>query len=180
MLAKINGALKRIIYSLKYGKKLRFTGIPAMHRNARINILQGNMLAGKGFSAKQGAYFAVVNNGQIHLDEAVSFGRNCITVCHDSITIGKNVFIGPHVMIYDHDHKFNSEGIQKGFRTAPIKIGNNCWIGAGTIILRGSEIGEGCVIGAGTVVRGAIPAHSLVTSNRELEITPLSDQHGKE
>ena len=56
---------------------------------------------------------------------------------------------------------------------APIIIEKNCWIGAGVTILRGARIGEGSVVGAGAIVRGVIPAHSLVTANRDLQIVPI-------
>ena len=76
-------------------------------------------------------------------------------------------------MIYDHDHKFGPEGIRPGYNTAPVVIENDCWIGAGVTILRGTHIGEGCVIGAGSIVKGEIPPHSLVTSDRQLTIVPI-------
>lgn len=176
MITRLLDLVKIVFYRLKYGKKIIFKGLPAIYKNAEIKIKQGKMIISRGFSAKPGSYFAVVNDGQLTLSGRVSFGRDCITVCHDSITIGNNVHIGPHVMIYDHDHVFDSEGIQPGFRTSPISIGNNCWIGAGVIILRGTVIGDGCVIGAGCVVKGNIPPHSLVTSGRDLNITPLEER----
>lgn len=175
MVKKLTSLVKAVLYLLEYGKKISFRGFPTIHENVKINIKQGKMTIGKGFTAKAGTYFAVVRNGHLALGENVSFGRNCITVCHDSITIGNNVAIAPHVLIYDHDHNFNYEGLQEGFRTSPINIGDNCWIGAGAIILRGTTIGKGSIIGAGTVINGTIPPYSLVSSNRELKIQPLSD-----
>lgn len=176
MCMKLIGLIKAIVYCLKYGHKIIFNGIPSMDPDARINIKQGKMIVGKGFSAKSRAYFAVVNDGVFRASERVSFGRGCVLVCHESITIGSNVHIAPNVLIYDHDHKFNQNGITKGFRTSPVSIGDNCWIGAGVIILRGTRIGDGCVIGAGCVVKGNIPPHSLVTMDRELTIVSLEDR----
>ena len=176
MWMKLIGLIKAILYGLKYGHKITFHGIPAMDIDAKVNIKQGKMIVEKKFSAKSRVYFAVVHNGVLRISENVSFGRNCITVCHESITIGQHVYIGPNVFIYDHDHKFNVNGITKGYRTSPVSIGNNCWIGAGVIILRGTTIGDGCVIGAGCVVKGNIPPYSLVTMNRELNIEPLEDK----
>lgn len=176
MMHQLTGSIKAVFYKLRYGNKIIFKGPPAIQKRAEIKITQGKMVIGRSFSAKPGAYFAIVNNGQLELGSNVSFGRECITVCHDSISFGNNVYIGPHVLIYDHDHKFGSSGIQKGFRTAPVSIGNNCWIGAGVIILRGTSIGDGCVIGAGSVLKGDIPPYSLVTSGRELRITPLEEK----
>ncbi|MCD7710451.1 MAG: hypothetical protein LUI04_03750 [Porphyromonadaceae bacterium] len=44
-------------------------------------------------------------------------------------------------------------------------IGDNCFIGAGAIILPGSRIGDNVIIGAGAVVKGEIPSNSVVIGN---------------
>jgi serine acetyltransferase len=68
--------------------------------------------------------------------------------------IGRNCMIGPFCYITDHDH-----GHEKGrpigeqnLRSAPVVIGNNVWIGASVIILKGVTIGDDAVIAAGAVV----------------------------
>ena len=90
-------------------------------------------------------------------------------MCHDSITIGANTIMGPGVYIYDHDHVFDSTvGVRRNeYVTAPISIGKNCWIGANTVILRGTTIGDNCLIAAGCVVKGNVPAGSVVIQKRE-------------
>jgi acetyltransferase-like isoleucine patch superfamily enzyme len=59
------------------------------------------------------------------------------------------------------------------FKVGKILIGKNCWIGAGTIILKNTVIGEGSVIAAGTIVTGNIPPHSIVKSERKNIINPI-------
>ena len=83
------------------------------------------------------------------------------------------MIFGPGVTIYDHDHMFSDEGILPGYKQGSVIIDDGCWIAANVTILRNTHIGEGCVIGAGAVVKGDIPAHSLVTSGRELKIRPI-------
>ena len=51
--------------------------------------------------------------------------------------------------------------------TAPVIIGKNCWIGAGTIILKGSQIGDNCVVGAGCVLKGNYADDSLIIQKRD-------------
>jgi acetyltransferase-like isoleucine patch superfamily enzyme len=72
----------------------------------------------------------------------------------EEIVIGKGCMIGPFCYITDHDH-----GHEKGrtigeqpLLSAPVRVGNNVWVGAGVIILKGVSIGDGAVIAAGAVV----------------------------
>ena len=114
--------------------------------------------------------------GTLLIGNNVSFNQNNIIVCHNTIKIGDCCAFGPNVVIYDHDHKFGLNGIAVNeFNCAPIIIDNNCWIGANVTILKGTHIGEGSVIGAGSIVKGDIPPHSLVKTNRELIIKQLED-----
>ena len=179
MLSKIRGLLKKIWYMLSCSG-VQFLNIPSMRRGARVKCRAGKMYAGRHFSMNSNAYCAIMNGGILTIGDNVSINRNTIIVCHDRISIGSGCAIAPNVLIYDHDHKFGSKGIEDGFRTAPVSIGDNCWIGAGAIILRGTTIGEGSVIGAGSVVKGNIPPYSLVTGSRGLIITPLADEDKKD
>ena len=173
MISRMLGCLKKIIYRIKFGKSVSFSGIPKFVSHMQIYVKSGKVKTGKCFTMKQGVYIAAINGGNISIGDNVSINRNSILVCHDTISIGDNCAIGPNVVFYDHDHKFGENGLEEGFKTAPIVVEQNCWIGAGVTILRGTHIGEGAVIGAGCVVSGDIPPHSLVTSNRELNITPI-------
>lgn len=174
MFSKILGLLNKIIYKVKYGKAVCFDGLPGFITHMQIYVKSGKVKFGKNFSIKQGVYIAAVNGGNITLGNNVSLNRNCILVSHESILIGDNCAIGPNTVFYDHDHNFGEKGIKSGYKTSPIVIENNCWIGSGVTVLRGAHIGEGSVIGAGCVVQGDIPPHSIVTSSRELNVAPIS------
>lgn len=58
----------------------------------------------------------------------------------------------------------------KQYKTAPIRIGNNVWIGANCVILRGTVIGDNSVVGAGTVLKGIYPPDSLIVQKRETQV----------
>lgn len=134
---------------------------------------QGIIALGENIMTKKRVSLASIG-GQLTVDDNVFFNRNNIIVCHKKISIGKNCSFGPNVVIYDHDHKFGIQGIEVGeYNTSPIIIEENCWIGANVTILRGTHIGSCCVIGAGSIVKGEIPPHSLVTSDRKMIITPI-------
>lgn len=81
------------------------------------------------------------------------------------VTIGKNVMMGPEVVIYTSGHRFDRTDIpmmdQGSTETRPVTIGDDVWIGRRVIIMPGVTIGDGCVIGAGAVVTKDIPPYSI-------------------
>lgn len=87
--------------------------------------------------------------------------RNSLIVSMEKIEIGSGVTIGPNCCIYDHDH--NLSGDKTGpFLTSPVIIGNNVWIGANAVVLKGVKIGERAVVAAGAVVNKDVPPYSIV------------------
>ena len=177
MLYKLFGLINKVFYKIRFGSNVCFDGIPTFVQHMSLYVRSGNIKIGKKFRMNQGVYMAALNGGEISIGNNVSINRNCILVCHDSISIADGCAIGPNTVFYDHDHKFGESGIESGFKTTPIVIEKNCWIGAGVTILRGTHIGEGSVIGAGSVIRGEIPAHSLVTSGREIKVSPIEKRN---
>lgn len=68
--------------------------------------------------------------------------------------------------IYTAGHPLDAERRRSGEEYAkPVSIGNDVWIGAGVSILPGVKIGNNCVIGAGSVVNKDIPDNSLAVGN---------------
>jgi len=62
---------------------------------------------------------------------------------------------------------------KKSFKTESVEIGEDCWIGTGAIILKGTKIGKRCFIAAGTVVKGKYPDNSLVLQKRMTEVKTI-------
>jgi acetyltransferase-like isoleucine patch superfamily enzyme len=94
-------------------------------------------------------------------------------VSYEKITIGKDVQFGPNVLIYDHDHDFRKKNGLKELKyiTSPVEIGDNVWIGANVVILRGTKIGNNCVVGAGSVITGEYQDNTVIVQERKDKIT---------
>lgn len=81
------------------------------------------------------------------------------------IVVGDHTLLGPNIVVIANNH---GTEYGKGFiRDQPmvekdIKIGPDCWLGAGAVILAGVEIGEGAVVAAGAVVTKNVPPYSIV------------------
>lgn len=102
----------------------------------------------------------------------ISVGRNfysnfnMVILDGAPVTFGDNVFVAPNCGFYTAGHPLDYVSRNKGLEYArPIKVGNNVWIGAQVCVLPGVTIGDNCVIGAGSVVNKDIPANSLAAGN---------------
>ena len=88
--------------------------------------------------------------------------------------------IGPNVVIATGGHPILPELRKKGYQfNAPIHIGENCWIGAGAIILPGITIGKNVVVGAGSVVTKDLPDNIVAVGN-PCKILRKINEHDKE
>ena len=144
----------------------------SFNRTALWNVPKRNWLLRKLFGSIDGNTYLVQIPLHVSLGCNICVGKNffanynCVMMDYAPITIGDNVLLAPNVTITTINHSLDPEQ-RKGFQTedsfhpekkgnwniiAPITIGNDVWIGAGSIILPGVTIGSGATIGAGSVV----------------------------
>lgn len=102
----------------------------------------------------------------------VHFGKDVyanfsLTMVDDAhIYVGDNVMFAPNVTVATAGHPIDPTLRERGLQyNMPVHIGNNCWIGAGALIMPGVSIGDNTVIGAGSVVTKDIPANVVAYGN---------------
>lgn len=101
-----------------------------------------------------------------HIGNNVFINFNFVLLDCAPVTIGNNVFIAPDVQIYTAQHPLDPDTRNQHIGNArPINIGDDVWIGGGSIILPGVTIGKGSTIGAGSVVKHDIPAGVIAAGN---------------
>lgn len=84
---------------------------------------------------------------------------------------------GPNVTLASANHPILPQLRLKALQyNLPIRIGKNCWLGAGTVVVPGVTIGDNSVIGAGSVVVKDIPANSIAVGNPCRVIREISDR----
>lgn len=102
----------------------------------------------------------------------VYFGKNIyanfnLTLVDDThIYVGDATMFGPNVTIATAGHPILPELREQAYQyNMPVRIGKNCWLGAGVIVMPGVTIGDNTVIGAGSIVTKDIPANVVAVGN---------------
>jgi maltose O-acetyltransferase len=128
-------------------------------KSLRVFWARKMIRCGNAVNIEKNAYFTP----GLSLGDNSGIGIDCEV--YGPVTIGKNVMMGPEVVIYTSGHKFDRTDIpmiEQGSTDAePVTIGDDVWIGRRVMIMPGVTIGNGCVIGAGAVATKDIPTYSV-------------------
>lgn len=103
---------------------------------------------------------------------------NCCFLDSAKVTIGDYVYMGPNCNIFTPCHPIHHE-LRKEKVTEyalPVTVGSHSWIGGDVVITSGVTIGENCVIGAGSVVTKDIPDNSIAVGNPCKVIRQINDK----
>lgn len=165
------------ILKLVMGERFSFKGgIQRFSPFTQLFFLnKGRIILGWKVRAHTGTKIRAIAGGIVKIGDNTTFNYNCMIVALQKIEIGEGVEFGPNVLVYDHDHDFRTKGGLKAnkYTKKAVHIGNNTWIGANTVILKGSKIGANCVVGAGCIIKGVYPDNSLITQSREIIVKSL-------
>jgi carbonic anhydrase/acetyltransferase-like protein (isoleucine patch superfamily) len=103
----------------------------------------------------------------VEIGQWVFVGLDTIIAAKQSIEIGDFTFFAPRCYVIDHEHGFepgqlihNQKSILKS-----VKIGRDCYVGTGSVVLGGASIGDGAIIGACSVVKGEVGSGEIWAGN---------------
>lgn len=166
-------------FRIKYRKTIWFRGFSAIYasRNSLIDLETGyrtiNIFShpfSNMIGLTQRCIIVAKNGGKIHIGGGVCMS-GCTIYSMASIYIGRNTDIGAGCKIIDNDFhplayslRFPKEQLDK-VKKRPIMIGEGCFIGANSIILKGTTLGKNVVVGAGSVVSGTFPDNVIIAGN---------------
>lgn len=147
--------------------------VPVDDDNARFEIIK-ELFGRAGKNLRVYLPLRVDFGCNIYTGDNVLINQNCTFLDTNKITIGERVLIAPDVKIYTATHPLNAK--ERYYETndgcvhiqdmaKPVQIGNDVWVGGGSIILPGVTIGNNVIVGAGSVVTKNIPDNVIVAGN---------------
>ena len=143
-----------------------YAAIPHVNLEARFAMLQ-KMFAEVGEGTYiESPFYANWGGKHVHVGKNVyaNFGLTLVDDTH--IYIGDYTMLGPNVTLATAGHPIDPDLRRQGLQyNMPVRIGSNCWLGAGVIVMPGVTIGDNTVIGAGSIVTRDIPSGVVAVGN---------------
>lgn len=158
-------------------KTVTFQGMPWVSRLSESRIIIG---AGSTIVSDFHINTAGINHPTILATvcpgSIIRIGENsglsgATVVAAERIEIGNNTGLGVNVCVYDTDFHIQDPLLRRqqsaicDALSEPVKIGDDVWIAANVIVLKGVTIGNCSIIGSGSVVTSNVPPDSIFAGN---------------
>jgi acetyltransferase-like isoleucine patch superfamily enzyme len=151
--------LTSLHYKLRDFTKKKYNRINPFNENLFDWKEKGNYCKSKNTTI----YDSATIIGDVKIGENVWIGPHCMIDGTGGLTIGHHCDISVGVKIFSHDTvKRALTGGKHATEFAPISIGNCCFIGTDTVILKGVNLGDHCLVGANSLVNKSFPANSII------------------
>jgi maltose O-acetyltransferase len=126
----------------------------------------GEIVLGHSVRVQAGAILRSCT-GRIVISSHVSIGVHVVIHALGGVYIGNNTLISPCVQIYAQNHGIRRNALigDQPQTAQGVRIGKDCWIGGGAIILDGVTVGDGAVVGAGSIVTRDVAPYAIVAGN---------------
>lgn len=127
-------------------------------------VFGNNVTVARGAHIRPSGYYGRDVGKGLRVGDNSNIGAMCYIGASGGIEIGRNVLMGPSVILLSEEHNIDGavEIKKQGIRHAPTKIGDGAWIGARAVILGGVRVGAGAVVAAGAVVTKDVADNTVV------------------
>lgn len=175
---RVRGRLRLARLRLDHGDRVRWGAGFAVGDGFRLDREGpgGSVTIGDGVLVRRCCSVWLGPDGEVTLGDRVFLNTGCSILCRGRVSVGADTLFGEGVRVVDHNHKFRDPDTpvrDQGFTVGEVRVGRNCWVGSGVILLKGADIGDHCVVGAGCVVSGPVPPHTVVRLDPAVTITPI-------
>lgn len=181
MILKILWTVRYLTYALFLGK----SGFPS-YIGKPIFINRFNRLfIGKKVRIFPNCRIEVQDNDAcIIIEDGTSIAQNfhIISGYKQHLIIGKNTTISANVFITNIEHNYQKIGehiLKQPLFAQKTIIGENCFIGYGSVIQAGTTLGKQCIVGANAVVRGTFPDYSVIVGIPAKIVKRYNESSGK-
>jgi len=125
---------------------------------------------------------AALAGGELVIGDGTMLNRGVCVCAQQSVRIGRNCGLGNDVLIIDTDfHQAGEHQAQiRPDVAAPIVIGDDVWLAARSVVLKGVTIGDGAVVCAGSVVATSVPPYTMVGGSPARVIRRLAPREEEE
>lgn len=168
---KIKQKIKKVILVSKL--KLKYKNINLkINSNSFIStkaqIIMGNnstIEIGENCYISDNTRLIVGKDSTLTIEDNVYISINSIISSNSVVKIKKDTVIAHNVTIIDTNKNYNKMGVsirEQGKSVEPIEIGENCWLSAGVVVLKGVKLGEQCVVAANSVVNRSFNKYKVI------------------
>ncbi len=171
LLYRIKFNYLKVIAALYYRILFREIGRGSVIYRPMLLLNTERVIVGKKVLIRNGLRIEVLDRPDqrkafIEIGDNTNIEQHCHIICQNKIVIGRNVTITGHCAIVDTTHPYGKSAEKVGqrisFNDDEVIIGDNVFVGFGSILLPGTSIGLNSYIGAMSVVKGKFPPNSLI------------------
>ncbi len=155
--------------------RVRLVGFPLVKNRGAISLGAGcDLRSLSGYTAMGVIQRCLLNT--LQSESVIKIGDQCgisgaVICAKERIDLGDRVQVGSGAVICDTDFHSMEHEVRGGADdlsladAKPVSIGDDCFIGARAMILKGVSVGARSIIGAGAVVTKDVPADVVVAGN---------------
>lgn len=172
---------RQILMERELGERLRLGRASRLERGLIWRVgHEGRIALGPGTTVREGTELKV--DGALTIGARTLIGSWNVLSVLDQVSIGSDCLLAERVSIRDHDHRHDDPNLPvsaQGYLVAPVTLGDNVWIGANVVIMKGVELGDGCIVGANAVVTRSFGPRTVLVGAPARPIRMPERTHGQ-